>query len=418
MWLHKGEAARSVATLTLGTIVAQTVNVSATPFLSRLYTPSEFGLLALMMAIIAVISTFVTLRYEVQIVVPKKNIKAKKLVLLSLVSAVMLGFFSLIIVWIVPEDVTRALGFNELEGWVVYACALGVVVSIFNIANQWLSRLRQFSQLAKLRVTQSVLFSGVAIILGFLAFKNGLLVAHALSLILVMLIASRNLPIFRNRNSRNLSHVAKEFDSAPKYMLPTALFDVLTMQLPVVLISIWFGSTLAGEFSLAWRVLFLPMSLVGVAVGQVFYQRFACVWPDARASLALLIRVWRVLAILGLLPLIVIFFYGENLFSVVFGANWSNSGKMAAFMAPMLFMSLIHSPTSTAAIVLGVQKNVLYISLIILIYRPLSLYVGWKFDDIYLGLSIFVIFEIFQMIFFQIMIYKEIKKKLLPSNFC
>lgn len=194
-------------------------------------------------------------------------------------------------------------------------------------------------------------------------------------------------------------------------MLPTALLDVITLQIPILLISTLYGASKAGQFSLAWRVLVLPASILGTSIGQVFFQRFSLAWPDNTAAWTLLTKTWRALAIVGFFPTVLIMIYGENLFSTLFGRNWAESGKMASILAPMLFATLLHSPTSTSSIVLGLQKPVFFISLAVMVYRPLSLWIGWKVDSIYFGLAIYSVLEIMQILYFQFLVHNKIKLK-------
>lgn len=407
--LNQSIAAKDVAILTLGTALAQSITVASTPFLSRLFTPAEFGVVAVFTAVIAVVATFVTLRYEVNILVPKSNNEAEQLVFLSLALAICLGLIVSIVAWALPSELRDSLGVKVLESWLPLACLLGLVTAISTTIFGWLNRKQLYKQIAKLRVAQSIIFSSIAILLGNWNFQGGLLVAHMSSVLLVTLLIGRFLPTSTQLDLRSILLVAHKYNSTPKYALPTALLDVITQQVPIILIGTWYGSSEAGEFSLAWRVLILPVTLIGGAVGQIFFQRFAAAWPDVRAARSLLIKAWKILALVGLLPMIVLMCFGENLFSIIFGSSWANSGKMATILAPMLFISLIHSPTSTTSIVLGIQKHVFFLAILVLIYRPLSIYIGWKLGDIYLGLTIYCILEIVQILIFQYGIYRKIK---------
>ena len=407
--ISQGGAAKDVAILTLGTAIAQLITVLATPALSRLYAPAEFGVIAVFMGVVAVVGTFITLRYEVNILIPKINLEAQQILYLSLSLAVFLGLFVSAAAWALPESMRDLLGVGVLKKWLPWACLIGVCAAVSNAAFGWLNRAQLYKKMAQLRISQSLLFSGAALLLGIWSFEDGLLVAYVGSVLLLISLISRHLPRPNRINFSNIWSAAYKFRNTPKYILPTALLDVLTLQLPVILIGAWYGSSEAGQFSLAWRVLVMPASLVGTAIGLVFFQRFSFVWPDAHAAWTLLIRVWKILAIIGFLPMIVLMLFGENLFSIIFGPNWAMSGKMAVILAPMLFASLLHSPTSTAFIVLGVQRHVFLLSIAVLIYRPLSLYIGWKLGNIYLGLVIYCVLEIIQILVFQYVIYKKIK---------
>lgn len=414
--ITQSKAVKNVATLTLGTAIAQLLTVVASPVLSRLFTPAEFGALAVFVSVTAVIATFVTLRYEIMILIPKENGEAECLVHLCLFIVGCLGVIFFLTSLVIPKDIQDLLGIGGLSSWLPWACLIGVAVAITTTSIGWLNRKKLYKEIAIFRVLQSLLFVSIAILSGIGGFHDGLLFAQVSSVLILPILTIRFLPPLSIKMVRTFFSVAKIYGRAPKYLLPTALLDVITMQLPIILIGAWYGSSEAGQFSLAWRVLVLPGLLVGAAVGQVFFQRFSSTWPDSRAAWILLTDAWKVLALIGLMPMLLLVITGEELFLIVFGSDWSESGKMAALLAPMLFASLLHSPTSTTAVVLGLQRQVLIISLLVLIYRPLSLYIGWKLENIYIGLAIYCATEIIQIVFFQLMVCRKIKMSFISSR--
>ena len=62
---------KGVSALTTGTALAQLILLLVSPILTRIYSPSDFGDLAIFLSILSVISVFVCGRYELAIVLPK-----------------------------------------------------------------------------------------------------------------------------------------------------------------------------------------------------------------------------------------------------------------------------------------------------------------------------------------------------------
>src|SRR5690606_29226339 len=81
----KHSLARGVGVLVSGTAGAQLLLIVAAPLLSRLYTPSEFGLLAVFTALLSVSTVLASGRYELAIPLPEKDKDAKHLLALSLI---------------------------------------------------------------------------------------------------------------------------------------------------------------------------------------------------------------------------------------------------------------------------------------------------------------------------------------------
>ena len=79
----KSEFTRNVLTLMTGTAIAQAIPIIVSPILTRLYSPEDFGRLALFISIVSIMSVLATGKYELAIILPKKNSTAYQLVSLS-----------------------------------------------------------------------------------------------------------------------------------------------------------------------------------------------------------------------------------------------------------------------------------------------------------------------------------------------
>ena len=205
-----------------------------------------------------------------------------------------------------------------------------------------------------------------------------------------------------------MRHVAVKYKNAPKYLLPTNLIDVVTQQWPIIIIFSFYGAETSGQFSMAWRILVLPMALIGAAIAQVFYQRYANIWPNIDLAKSEIFRTWKFLSVIGILPTIAILFFGEDLFTLILGETWDEAGKMASIMSIMLFLRLISSPTAMAFNVMSIQRYSFYFGLVLFFARPLTFFIGFTIGDIYTGIILFSIFEIIQICLYQYVLIKHI----------
>jgi O-antigen/teichoic acid export membrane protein len=65
----------------------------------------------------------------------------------------------------------------------------------------------------------------------------------------------------------------KRFRKFPLIDIWGALLNNISWQLPVLLLAVFFSQTLVGFYALAFRLIHLPMSLIGASLGKVFFQR-------------------------------------------------------------------------------------------------------------------------------------------------
>ena len=93
----KSDFSKNVLTLMTGTALAQALPILISPILTRLYSDKDFGLFSLYSSIVMGILTIGSLRYNMAIVLPKKDEEAKQLVKLSrkiiLVVSIVATFF-------------------------------------------------------------------------------------------------------------------------------------------------------------------------------------------------------------------------------------------------------------------------------------------------------------------------------------
>ena len=160
---------------------------------------------------------------------------------------------------------------------------------------------------------------------------------------------------------------------------------------------------------MAWKILAVPAAIVGSAVGQVFMQRFTCVWPNVQLARSLLFKTWKMLALMGVFPTVLILILGEQLFTWVLGSNWLRAGEMATVIAPIAFIMLISSPTSGIYLVLGLQKYSLFFGLSFFFYRSACVYFGLVSNNILYGLWAWFLFELSAIVIYNLIALRRMR---------
>src|SRR5690554_7483720 len=98
----KSELLKSALVLSSGTILAQGISYVLMPFITRLYTPEDFGEFGMIMRIVAFLAVVGAGRYEFAIPLPKKDEHAfhiYRLTLRILVWTVSLSLIAGIVFW-------------------------------------------------------------------------------------------------------------------------------------------------------------------------------------------------------------------------------------------------------------------------------------------------------------------------------
>jgi O-antigen/teichoic acid export membrane protein len=132
----------------------------------------------------------------------------------------------------------------------------------------------------------------------------------------------------------------------------------------------------------------MPMSLIGSAIAQVFFQRAA--EAKAEGTLADVVEpAFRRLVMLGMFPLLLLTIVGQDLFVVVLGEDWAEAGLYAQILSVWMFFWFISSPLSTLYSVLEMQESGLALNAAIFATRLLSLVIGGMVGSARLALLLF-----------------------------
>ena len=143
------------------------------------------------------------------------------------------------------------------------------------------------------------------------------------------------------------------------------------------------------------RVLGLPSALMGIAIGQVFFQAAVKERKKTGQARSVFISTVKKLFIVSLPFFIIVFFVVEDLFAFIFGEDWRIAGIYSKILLPLFFIKLLSSPVSMINTVFEKQIYGLIISIILLTSN-----IGIIFVSYILGLEIKIMFTILSVILF------------------
>ena len=103
-------ALKNIITLMTGTTIAQAMPIAISPILTRLYSPEDFGVFGLYMAIASIASVFVSGRYELAIMLPKSDDDALNIVFLSLTLSSVISAVMLLLITLFDYKIAKLLG--------------------------------------------------------------------------------------------------------------------------------------------------------------------------------------------------------------------------------------------------------------------------------------------------------------------
>jgi lipopolysaccharide exporter len=252
----------------------------------------------------------------------------------------------------------------------------------------WSTRSRRFGRTAIAHLTSQSVSTSTTVCCGVLghATTGAMVVAGICGQATSLLVLGRQILredgglLLRAIRWAGITAGMKRYRRFPIYTTSATLLGVASWQLPVLLLAYYFSVATAGYYALGFRMIQMPMSLVGGALRQVFLARSAS--DRESPELARLVEtVFGRLLTLTLLPSIILSIAGPELFSFVFGQNWREAGIYAQLLAPWALVWFVSSPLSSLYYVLERQREELGLQAAILAGRLLSMTVGGWFGD-------------------------------------
>lgn len=411
----KTNFAGDVLTLVSGTTFAQILTILVAPILTRIYGPEEFGLQALFLSIIGIISVIACLRYELSIMLPGSDEEAVNLLALSSLITLIVSFFTVAFMWFGRQTIQEVFKAPQLGAYLWLVPLFVFITGIFSSLNYWNSRSKHFRRLSIARITSSIATTGTQLGSGFLGYvTGGSLISASLvgqlvsTFILGGQIWKEDKSFFINNISwKKMIEGLKRYRKLPLVDSWSALLNAVSWQLPTFFLSSFFSPVAVGFYSLGFQLLQLPMSFIGSSISQVFFQRAS----EARyeGTLASTVEnVFRLLIVVGMFPILTMTIVGSDIFSVIFGDTWAEAGVYAQILSIWVFIWFISSPLSTLWIVLEKQEFGFRITFINLITRLLSLWIGGLLGNVYLALFLFA--------FSGVLVYSYLCLKMVTSS--
>lgn len=383
-----------VIKLMTGTVGAQLFGLAMLPVLTRLYSPAAFGTLALFLALAGIPAVVACGRYELAILLPRTDREARAVLDLCLFLPVLTAGLVAAWLWQWSSQIEIALNSGSLRAiyWMMPPYVL--VTGWFLALNYWLTREKRYGTISVARVVNSIATNTFKLLGSVVGLASG--AGLALGTLVGQALATAQLGFFSWRRAEGHDRIMGKVSEAIQMLVRYrrfplvdawgALLNCVSWQLPILMLAVYFPETIVGLFALAWRTLQLPMSILGTALAQVFFQRAAELRQDPTRLASVSLTVFRRLCSLALVPALVLAGFGGDLFAILFGDDFRSAGAYAQILSFWMFWWFISSPLSNIFSVLERQDLSLGVHIVVFVTRLVGLLIGCAAGDLKLAL--------------------------------
>lgn len=274
--------------------------------------------------------------------------------------------------------------------------AVFLMIAVFTlqqtqICYTWLNRQTKYDVLMKNPIINNAMFGGVAILLGFIGIKEyGYYLGWVIGQIITLMHMKRYLPkgffsfkwgAYKSVFTRNKHFVV--------YQLPTNMITQAKNQLPTLLIKLFFGANILGQYAITVRVINIPINLLGTSIGRVFFQKSSEMKlkgePVGDFTYRNITRVMKI----AIVPVMLIMAFGDVAFNFVLGSGWQMAGDMVRILALQSFFTFLMMASQGISITIDKQNYAVVSAAVQAIGITISLAVGaYVFNSIYIGTAI------------------------------
>ncbi|MEQ1795495.1 MAG: lipopolysaccharide biosynthesis protein [Nitrospira sp.] len=347
---------RHVMQLGLANVGAQALSLLIVPILTRLYSPSDFGVFAIYLAILNALVPIASLRFQATMALPTLQEDSRHLLRISLiVLGITVALTSLVSGIVVTGGFMPTEWMTDQRQFLLLLLPLNLAgLGLIQIYSAWTMLQHQVKATAVARITESIVDRATSCLCAFSS------ATHPFGLIAGRLFGSTaaawslwksSHPSARHVNSpqhllQNLVPLAKRYGHFALVSSAATLCDSAARQSPALLLAFLFSPAVAGYYALAFQVVNVPLLIAGDALSSTYFQRAARFRkrPDQlaqdtgklfRSMLSLIIPVT-----LGLS------FLGPKLFGRIFGEEWAQAGEYAQVLAAGFLFMFLHRPIS------------------------------------------------------------------------
>jgi lipopolysaccharide exporter len=382
--LRRSAFVRNVMVVMTGTAAAQAIGFAVSPLISRLYSPSDFGVFGAFAAVSGVIAAGATLEYPQAIMLPKSHEDGINLFVVSCVVTAISSMACLVCCLLAPGAAGDLM--KSRDFWVVLLLVLATTVNGVNQSCQaWCVRVKAFRQTSASQVVRSLSANGLQLGVGYLgAAAPGLIVGSLLgdtlaSLNLVGPVVSDLKTLRRSIGWSRMRELAREYRDFPQYSATMNVMNALSLGLPVLLLTHFYGIAVAGAYAFGIRIVSTPMGFVTRSLRQVLFQKACEVHNEGDRLLPLFLKITSGMFLLALLPALALVAWGPQTFAWVFGAQWHTAGVFVRSLTLWLLFMFCNLPAVLFGRIMRIQRKMFAYDVSILLGRTLVLVLGGSY---------------------------------------
>lgn len=351
--------------------------IGVAPVISRIFAPDVFGLAAVFTALVFLLTTLATLRFDQAIIVADSDRDVAGLARLTLIVLTLFSLAAFLLAAVLLTLDVPLGKFSALSTWLLLVPAGIFLTGLSQLLRGRLVRHKHFGKVARGEI---ILASGSAtarvgggLTLGAtLGILVGGQLLGMLARVLYLAIGVRRVaPPVAAQDRPGIRQLVRSYRQFPLYATPTAFLRSFSDNLPLLALGMLYAPAVAGFYAFARRLMMLPGTMINMAIRQVYLQKAAEMHNAGRGTRGPLLKTTGVLLCIGVPLTAALMLFGEPLFGLLLGQRWTTAGLYAEIVSPWLLFSVASAPAAATYVVYRRQRRLLGIQIVMTSVRLL-----------------------------------------------
>lgn len=410
----KSKFLKSIVILTSGSILAQIIALVFSPIMTRLFTTEQIGEYTLLLTAVSMFGQVVALRYDVAIVTEKDEENVFSIVKLSVVLSFLLSF--IISVGYAVSYIFDSLSFGNILFKTFFIFLLLFLTGLTNTLVSFNNRCREYGLITKVHVKRS-LAKELVMTIGGLIHPHAMILAisHAVGIVFGVKEQSKSLykssdklSAFKKVPFSKCKEMAVRHKKQALFSTPAIFANNFSYSSINIFIESLFGMSVLGLYSVSFRILGIPLTLISGNISKVYFEEAAREYNESKNYRKLFLKTSALLFAMAIPFVIVLMLLAPAVCALVFGKEYYMAGIYIRYLAPMFAIRLVVSPLTVGMQICQKQQHELLVQIMFIVSSVCAFIVsktaGWSALS-YLALisaSFTVVYIVYYLYLFKI----------------
>lgn len=383
---------KNVLIMIIGRVLAQAIPILLTPLLTRIYSPSEFGVFGVFSTIIAIVAMVSNGRYCLSIILPKDDDKAKRLFFLSTLLTIFTTIIFTLVLILWGGSFFRILNTASLEQYIWIVILNMLFIGLYEDLYYYALRAKAFKILTTNIIIQALVLITSRLVFGYLGYTEiGLILSYLLGygVSYILMIIKLKMPIYWLVKEFKITvywQLMKEYYKFPKYSLLADTLSMTANMSPNILLNKVFGTLTTGYYTMSDKILGSPIWLVTSSVGDVFRQEASEQFRTKGSCFDVFKKTVKAMFLLGIIPFLLLFIFSPMIIPPLLGEGWSEVGDFIRIFSVMYFIKFGVRPVYSVLYIVRKQDYNAIFQGIHLLSIIIAFVIGFVTKDLYLCL--------------------------------